>query len=54
MLVDIDLSEMKSYLNPHKEKLQSKGIDSVVSRCMNLKEKHPGIEHASLSQALIQ
>jgi lipoate-protein ligase A len=53
MLVDIDLSIMKEYLNPHKEKLKSKGIESVVSRCINLKEKHPSIQHSSLSQAII-
>ena len=36
MLINVDASEVTKYLNPDKKKLQSKGVDSVISRIMNL------------------
>jgi lipoate-protein ligase A len=38
MLLDLDLTALDKYLSPNKLKLQSKGVDSVVARVMNLKE----------------
>ncbi len=38
LLVNSDLEKMKLYLNPDPLKLQAKGVDSVRSRVMNLKE----------------
>jgi lipoate-protein ligase A len=38
LLIDIDLNGVTKYLNPNKAKLQSKGINSVASRVMNLSE----------------
>ena len=38
MLLDLDLTALLKYLNPNKAKLISKGVDSVVSRVMNLSE----------------
>jgi lipoate-protein ligase A len=36
MLINIDPTIIQKYLNPNKEKLRSKGVDSVVSRVTNL------------------
>lgn len=52
MLLDLDLTALGKYLNPSKLKLQSKGVDSVVSRVMNLKEKVPHINHSLFSEKL--
>ena len=45
MLLDLDLTALLKYLNPNKAKLISKGVDSVVSRVMNLSEQVPNITH---------
>lgn len=52
MLLDLDLTALDKYLSPNKLKLKSKGVDSVVSRVMNLKERLPHISHEMYSQAL--
>mmetsp|Transcript_11146 Transcript_11146/g.41639 ORF Transcript_11146/g.41639 Transcript_11146/m.41639 type:complete len:351 (-) Transcript_11146:63-1115(-) len=54
ILLDLDLGALQRYLNPHKLKLQSKGVDSVVSRVQNLKELNPELEHDALCEKLIQ
>lgn len=54
ILLDLDLNALQKYLNPHKLKLQSKGVDSVVSRVQNLKEVIPDISHDKLCDSLIQ
>ena len=41
LLVDVDMSKLGQYLMPSKAKLQSKGVDSVRSRVVNLKELCP-------------
>ena len=38
LMVDVDREKMGRYLNPSKAKLSSKGVDSVRSRVVNLKE----------------
>ena len=38
LLVDVDMARMSRYLNPSKAKLEAKGVDSVRSRVVNLKE----------------
>lgn len=38
MLINVDLDKMTAYLNPNKLKLISKGVESVISRVMNLHE----------------
>lgn len=43
ILFSVDLNALQKYLNPNKKKLESKGIDSVISRVMNLKEFYPNI-----------
>lgn len=52
MLLDLELGALGKYLNPHKKKLESKGVDSVISRVMNLKEAIPSITHESFNRAL--
>lgn len=52
MLLDLELNALGKYLNPSKKKLESKGVDSVISRVMNLKEACPDITHESFCAAL--
>jgi len=54
LLVDADMDKMSRYLSPSKAKLQAKGVDSVRSRVMNLKEYNPQITIEALKAALIQ
>ena len=41
LLISVDMSKLSQYLMPSKAKLQSKGVDSVRSRVVNLKELCP-------------
>jgi len=52
MLLDLDLTALDRYLSPNKAKLQSKGVDSVVSRVLNIKERVPDVSHEMFSQSL--
>ena len=52
LLVDVDKEKMGRYLNPSKAKLQSKGVASVRSRVVNLKELNPSITLDALKAAL--
>lgn len=52
MLLHLELGALGKYLNPNKKKLESKGVDSVVSRVMNLTEANPKIDHAGFCEAL--
>ena len=45
ILFNVDLTALQKYLNPNKKKLESKGIESVVSRVMNLNECYPDVHH---------
>lgn len=46
------MERLKSYLNPNKLKLISKGVDSVISRVLNLEKKVEGINHDHFCDAL--
>ena len=46
--------KLSRYLNPSKAKLQSKGVDSVRSRVVNLKELNPDITLSTLKEALVR
>lgn len=52
LLVDVDMQRLGRYLAPSKAKLQSKGVDSVRSRVVNLRELNPNVSIASLKAAL--
>jgi lipoate-protein ligase A len=43
LLVDVDMTMLGKYLMPSKAKLQSKGVDSVRSRVVNLRELCPAL-----------
>ena len=52
MLLDLELTALGQYLNPSKAKLQSKGVDSVISRVINLKQLAPTIDHDNFCASL--
>ena len=52
LLIDVDMNKLGRYLNPSKAKLQAKGVDSVRSRVVNLKELNPDITIASMKDAM--
>ena len=43
LLVDVDMSAMGRYLSPSKAKLEAKGVSSVRSRVVNLRELKPDL-----------
>lgn len=51
-LVHVDMNALQRYLNPHKLKLASKGVTSVVSRVVNLQELVPQLNHDTLCAAI--
>lgn len=53
LLVDVDMGKLSRYLSPSKAKLQAKGVDSVRSRVVNLKELNPDISIPALKNALV-
>lgn len=53
LLIDADLSRIGEYLTPDKRKLEAKGIRSVASRVMNLREIEPSFSHERFSEAII-
>ncbi|CAF1382721.1 unnamed protein product [Adineta steineri] len=52
LITDVDTNAMKKYLNPNKEKLLSKGVDSVQARVINLCQANPSINHKDLCLAI--
>lgn len=52
LLVDVDGESMKRYLSPSKAKLEAKGVESVRSRVVNLKELDPSITVETLKAAM--
>ena len=54
ILCNVDTQQLWNYLNPDKAKLKSKGIDSVVSRVMNLQELNKNINHHTVSEEFIK
>ena len=53
LLVDVDGAKLARYLTPAKAKLEAKGVPSVRSRVVNLKELCPSITVDGLKQALV-
>jgi lipoate-protein ligase A len=54
LLIKANLSKLQEYLNPDVRKLQSKGIQSVRSRVVNLNELNPALTHELLTDAIIE
>ncbi|CAF4412993.1 unnamed protein product [Rotaria sp. Silwood2] len=52
LLTHVDTNAMQKYLNPNKEKLISKGVDSVQARVINLCEVNRSINHKNLCLAI--
>ena len=52
LLVDVDMDKLGRYLNPSRAKLAAKGVDSVRSRVVNLKELQPDITVEALAEQL--
>ena len=53
LLVDVDMSMLGKYLMPSKAKLQSKGVDSVRSRVVNLKELCPSLSIERMKEEML-
>ena len=53
LLVDVDGAKLQRYLTPTKAKLEAKGVPSVRSRVVNLKELCPDLTIDSLKRALV-
>jgi lipoate-protein ligase A len=53
LLMNVDMDQMAHYLQVDIQKLQSKGVTSVRSRVMNLKEACPEITVAMLQESLL-
>lgn len=52
LLINADMSAMSRYLSPSKLKLDTKGVDSVRSRVMNLSDVNPKLTIAKMCKAL--
>ena len=54
LLIDADTAKMSRYLNPSKAKLSAKGVSSVRSRVVNLKDLCPDLTIANVKLGMIQ
>ena len=54
LLVDVDMEKLGRYLSPSKAKLEAKGVSSVRSRVVNLKELCPNLTTEGLKAAMVQ
>lgn len=54
LLIDTDTEKMGRYLSPPKAKLESKGIASVRSRVVNLKELSPTLTCEKMGEFMVQ
>jgi lipoate-protein ligase A len=54
ILIRVDMSKLSHYLNVSREKLQSKGVDSVRSRVCNLSEYVPDLTISGMREELIK
>ncbi|MBR4905227.1 MAG: lipoate--protein ligase [Clostridia bacterium] len=54
LLIDVDADAMSRYLSPSKAKMQAKGVESVRSRVVNLKELNPALTVDTLKAAMKQ
>ena len=54
LLISVDMSKLGQYLMPSKAKLQSKGVDSVRSRVVNLKELCPDLTIGRMKEEMLK
>ena len=54
LLIDCDMSKLQGYLNPSETKLRAKGVTSVRSRVVNLKELSDDITVEGMKQEIIK
>lgn len=54
LMVNVNLEDLSKYLTVSKEKLESKGVDSVKSRVVNLTELIPGLTVKELKEKLLE
>lgn len=53
LLVNADMEKLGRYLMPSRAKLRSKGVDSVQSRVVNLRELEPSVTVERLKESLV-
>lgn len=53
ILINVDMSRLSDYLNVAKDKLKSKGVDSVRSRVVNLQEYRPDLNIDIMKEELV-
>lgn len=53
LLRDVQMERLQNYLNPDKAKLESKGVQSVQARVLNMKELNPDITHEGLCESIV-
>lgn len=53
LLIDVDMARLSKYLRPSKAKLSSKGVDSVTSRVINLRELCHTLTIADMKESMI-
>lgn len=54
LLINVDMAKLGQYLMPSKAKLQSKGVDSVRSRVVNLKELCPELTIDRMKEEMLR
>lgn len=53
LMVDVDREKLGRYLSPPKAKLEAKGVTSVRSRVVNLKELAPALDIETMKQLMV-
>lgn len=54
LMIDVDKDKLQRYLSPPKAKLEAKGVASVRSRVVNLKELCPELTCSLMAQRMVQ
>ena len=54
ILIQVEMNRLSHYLNVSREKLVSKGVESVRARVTNLTEYHKGLSVSIMKEQLIQ
>ncbi len=52
LMIDVDVTQMQRYLTPSKDKMKSKGVQSVQSRVCNLTQLNPSVTPDKMREAL--